>query len=142
MGSFSLLQGLQRLSQIGFARLKVQRMLGTIPWWAVTIFGWVLVLGGLGWYFLPDYRPPFPGVAKIRDTFDRTPGWGNWARSRRREPLHFPLVGIACLRRRHWQRDSHSATDPPSCKRSGDVPQRDNGSPGHFGNTQAFRDAI
>ncbi len=45
-------------------------MLGTIPWWAVTIFGWVLVLGGLGWYFLPDYRPPFPGVAKIRDTFD------------------------------------------------------------------------
>lgn len=45
-------------------------MLGTIPWWAVTLFGWVLVLGGLGWYFLPDYRPPFPRVAKIRDTFD------------------------------------------------------------------------
>jgi len=43
-------------------------MLGTVPWWAVTLLGWVFVLGGLGWYFLPDYRPPLPRDAKIRDT--------------------------------------------------------------------------
>jgi hypothetical protein len=43
-------------------------MLGTVPWWAVTLLGWVFVLGGLGSYFLPDYRPPLPRDAKTRDT--------------------------------------------------------------------------
>jgi hypothetical protein len=43
-------------------------MLGTVPWWAVTLLGWVFALGGLGWYFLPDYRPPLHRDAKVRDT--------------------------------------------------------------------------
>src|ERR1700693_3193713 len=69
-GLVLLVAKLQRLSQIGFARLRVQGMHGTVPWWAVTLLGWVFVLGGLGWYFLPDHRPPLHHDAKIRNTFN------------------------------------------------------------------------